>query len=346
MKAVVFREHGGPEVLRHEEIADPEPGPGEVLVRVRTVTVNRGVDARVRMTGYQFPGFTLPHVSGSDPAGDVVALGPGVTDVAVGDRVIAYPILNCGECDFCRDGTRGENYCRRWRLVGVHTWGGFAEYVRLPADKLVVLPDGVAYESASALPISYLPAIHGLLTLAKLGPDDTLLVMAAGSGIGTAAIDLARMVGARVIATAGPEWKLQRAREAGADVAVSYAEPGWVDQVREATGGRGATVVFDNIGGETWAQSMSLADRGARLVCSGTTGTPQVTLNLLDLYRTMVTAYFHMQGTSAELRTLVDAVAAGKLHPVIDSRYPLADVVAADQRLARRENFGKVVLIP
>ena len=347
MKAVVFREHGGPEVLRYEEIADPEPGPGEVLVRVRTVTVNRGVDARVRLTGYQFDGFTLPHVGGSDPAGDVVALGSGVTQVAVGDRVIAYPILNCGECDFCTAGRpRGENYCRRWRLVGVHTWGGFADYVVLPADKLVRLPDGVAYESASALPVSYLPAIHGLLTLAKLGPEDTLLVMAAGSGIGTAAIDLGRMVGARVIATAGPDWKLEKAREAGADLAVSYGDPDWVDAVRDWTSGRGATVVFDNIGAETWPQSLSLADRGARLVCSGTTGTPQVSLNLLDLYRNMITAYFHMQGTSAELRTLVDAVAAGRLHPVIDSRYPLADIATADLRLERRENFGKVVLTP
>lgn len=345
MKAVVFREHGGPEVLRYEEIDDPELGPGEALVRVRTVTVNRGLDARVRQSGYGFAGFTLPHVGGSDPAGDVVALGPGVTEVAVGDRVIAYPILNCGECDFCRRGA-GENYCRRFRVIGVNTWGGFADYVRLPAAKLVVLPDEVAYEIASALPVSYLPAIHGLLTLAQLGPDDTLLVMAAGSGIGMAAIDLARMVGARVIATAGPEWKLQRAREIGADVAVSYADPDWVQQVRDQTDGRGASVVFDNIGAETWPQSLSLADRGARIVCSGTTGTPQVTLNLLDLYRNMITAYFHMQGTSAELRTLVAAVAAGRLHPVIDSRFPLADIVAAEGRLARRENFGKVVLLP
>ena len=345
MKAVIFREYGGPEVLLYEEIDDLEPGPGEALVRVRTVTVNRGLDAMVRESGYGFAGFSLPHVGGSDPAGDVVAVGADVTRVAPGDRVISYPILNCGECDFCRRGV-GENYCRRYRVIGVHTWGGFAEYVRLPADKLVHLPDPVPYEIGSALPVSYLPAIHGLITLAGLGPDDTLLVMAAGSGIGMAAIDLAQMVGARVIATAGSEWKLQRAREIGADVAVSYAEPGWVDQVRAATDGRGATVVFDNIGAETWPQSLSLADRGARIVCSGTTGTPEVTLNLRHLYRNMNRFYFHMQGTSTELRTLVDGVASGRLHPVVDSRYPLSDIAAAEQRLVRRQNFGKVVLTP
>ncbi len=345
MKAIIFREHGGPEVLRHEEIDEPRPGPGEVLVRVRTVTVNRGLDAMVRESGYGFAGFSLPHVGGSDPAGEVVAVGAGVTGFTPGDRVVAYPILRCGTCDFCLRGA-GENYCRRFRVIGVHTWGGFAEQVVLPATQLIGLPDSVPFELASTLPVSYLPAFHGLLTLAQLGPDDTLLVMAAGSGIGMAAMDLARMVGARVIATAGSEWKLQRAREAGAALAVSYGDPGWVDEVRAFTDGRGVSVVFDNIGAETWPQSLSLSDRAARVVCSGTTGTPRVELDLRGLYRNMVRFYFHMQGTSAELRTLVTSVAEGRLHPVIDSRYPLADIAAAQLRLIRRENFGKVVLEP
>lgn len=345
MKAVIFHEHGGPEVLRFEEVSQPQPGPGEALVRVHAVTVNRGLDAMVRQSGYGFAGFTLPHIGGSDPAGEVVAVGPGVANVAPGDRVVVYPILNCGECDFCQRGA-GENYCRRFRVVGVHTWGGFADYVVLPAGKLHRLPDTVAYELAATLPVSYLPAIHGLLTLAQLGPQDTLLVVAAGSGIGTAAMDIARMVGARVIATAGSDWKLERAREMGAALAVSYNNPGWVDKVREFTDGRGASVVFDNVGAETWPQSLSLADRAARVVCSGTTGTARVELNLRDLYRNMVRIFFHMQGTSGELNTLIAAVADGRLQPVIDSRFPLADIGAAQERLLGRENFGKVVLTP
>lgn len=345
MKAVVFSEHGGPEVLRYDDVPDPTPGPGDVVLRVRAVTANRGVDAMVRESGYGFAGFSLPHVGGSDPAGEIVAVGADVTGLAVGDRAVVYPVLNDGTCDLCRRGL-GENYCRNFRVIGVHTWGGFAEYVSVPADKVIVLPDEVPYELASTLPISYLPAIHGLVTLAGLGPDDTVLVMAAGSGIGTAAIDLARMVGARVIATAGSEWKLARARELGVALAVSYDDPGWVDAVREATDGRGASVVFDNIGAETWPQSLALADRAARVVCSGTTGTPTVELDLRGLYRRMIRLLFHMQGTSRELRTLVDAVAAGHLHPVIDSRFPLADIVSAEERLMKRQNFGKVVLRP
>jgi NADPH:quinone reductase-like Zn-dependent oxidoreductase len=181
----------------------------------------------------------------------------------------------------------------------VHTWGGYAEFATLPAKNLIPLPDSVPYEQASTLPVSYLPAYHGLLTLAGLTSEDTLLVMAAGSGIGMAAIDLGRMVGARVIATAGSEWKLEHAREMGAALAVSYGDPGWADEVREFTGGRGASVVFDNIGAETWSQSLSLADRAARIVCSGATGTPQVELDLRGLYRNMVRFLFHMQGTRA-----------------------------------------------
>lgn len=345
MKAVVFHEHGGPEVLRYEDIDVPEPGPGEVLVRVGAATVNRGPDQMVRAGGFGIPGFTLPHVSGADAAGEVTALGEGVEDFAVGDRVVVYPILWDGTCDFCLAGA-GENYCRNWRLVGVHTWGGYADYVKVPARNLVALPDSVSYAAAATLPVSYITTHHGMTQLAKTTEADTVLVMAAGSGVGVAAIQLAKLAGARVIATTGAEWKQQRAREIGADEVLNYNDEAWPERVRELTDGRGVSVAFDNIGADTFARTVDCLDRRGRLFCSGATGSWSTQLDLRKLYRNMNSFFFHMQGTKADLAELVAFVGDGRLDPVIDSEYPLANAVHAQEKLMAQEQFGKVVLVP
>lgn len=345
MKATVFREHGGPEVLRYEEVADPVAGPGEVLVRVHAATVNRGPDTRVRQDGFGIPGFVLPHVSGADAAGEVAALGEGVEGWDVGQRVVVYPVLWCGECDFCRDGA-GANSCRRWRMVGMHVWGGHAELLAVPARNLVALPDSVSFDRAATLPVSYITAYHGLVRLVRTASADTVLVMAAGSGIGAAAIQIAKHLGARVIATTGATWKEDRAREIGADLVLDYNAPDWADAVREATGGLGVSVAFDNVGAETWPQTLSCLDRCGRLLCSGNTGGAMVPLDLRTVYRQMIEMRFHMQGTLEDLRALVDLVADGAIEPVIDGCMPLSESVAAQQRLAAQEQFGKVVLVP
>ena len=344
MQAITFHEHGGVDVLRYESIPVPELGPGEVLVRVRACSVNRGLDAGVRETGF---GYTLamPHVCGADPSGEIAAIGPQVDGLFEGQRVTTYPILACGHCDFCLRGAL-ENYCRNFRIVGVHLWGGYAQFVKLPAANVVPIADDLSFEAASVLPVSYLPVYHGLLTLAGLRADDTILIQSAGSGIGMAAMDIARSVGARVIATAGSRWKLQRARDLGADLALDYGDPTWPDAVREATGGRGISVLFDNVGRETWQPSLALLDRGARVVCSGATADPHVEIDLVPLYRNMISFFFHMQGGRRELDALVDMAATGTIAPVIDSRYPLAQAAEAQAHLERRGNFGKVVLIP
>lgn len=345
MKATVFHEHGGPEVLRYEEVPTPAPGPGEALVRVHATTVNRGPDTKVRQDGFGIPGFRLPHVSGADGAGEIVALGEGVGDRALGERVAIYPLIWCGTCDFCRAGA-SENYCRNWRMMGMHLWGAHAEYVTMPARNLLPLPDSVSYEAAATLGVSYGTAHHGLLHQVRLAPTDTLLVMAAGSGIGAAAVQIARSVGARVLVTSGAAWKRERALELGAEAAFDYHDPSWPEQVRSATDGRGVDVVFDNVGAETWAQSLGCLDRGGRMLCSGNTGGWQVPLDLRTVYRNMVEMRFHMQGGIADMRALIELLAAGEVEPVIDSAVALSRAAAAQERLAAQEQFGKVVLVP
>jgi acryloyl-coenzyme A reductase len=345
MKAAVFHEHGGPEVLRYEEVPTPAPGPGEVLVSVHAASVNRGPDTGVRRDGFGIPGFALPHVSGADPAGEVAELGPGVDDWTVGDRVVVYPVLWCGECDFCSAGA-GENHCRRWRMLGMHVWGGHAECVAVPARNLVALPDEVSFAQAATLPVSYITAFHGLLDQVELSASDTVLVMAAGSGIGVAAIQIAHHAGARVLATSSAAWKRERALAIGADAAFDYTAPEWSEQVRAATDGKGVTVAFDNIGAETWAQSLSCLDRAGRMLCSGNTGGAVVPLDLRAVYRNMISMRFHMQGAKADLQALVELVASGEIEPVIDSQLPTSEAASAQERLAAKGQFGKIVLVP
>ena len=345
MKAIVFHESGGPEVLRYDTVERPRPARGEVLIKVGAATINRGLDVMTREGGFGLPGFSLPHVGGSDAAGEVVELGEGVETFGRGDRVVVYSPLSCGECDFCRS-HQGEQHCRNLQIFGVSRWGGHAEYAAVPAQNLVRLPDGVSFAAAAALSVSYLTAWHGLITRAHVGPDDTVLVTAAGSGVGVCAIQACRLRGARVLATTGAEWKQERALELGADRVFDYRDPTWADQVLEATDGRGATVVFDNIGGEGMADSLRCLGRAGRLVCSGATAGHMVSLDLRRLYRDNVAFHFNAQGPKAELQLLVDLVATGELEPVVDTHYPLAEAPAAYERLEQREQFGKVVLVP
>ncbi|HEU0247354.1 MAG TPA: zinc-binding dehydrogenase [Gaiellaceae bacterium] len=344
MKATLFHEHGGPEVLRYEDVDDPTPGPGEVLVKVGAVTVNHGPDTLVRSGGFRVP-IPLPHVSGSDPAGEVVVVGSGVDESLVGQRVGVVSIVACEECDFCTSGA-GENYCRNWKVIGVHRWGGRAEYVVVPGRNLVALPDEVSFDQAACLGMAYLNAYHGLVRKAQIREDDTLLVLGCGGGVGVAAIQIAKNAGARVIAVTGKRWKQERAEAIGADVAVSLDTPDWTSEVLETTNGRGVSVLFDNVGPATWASSVPLLDRAGRFICSGATTGPELTLDVVSLYRNHVTAYFFMNGSRQDLVELVALVAARQVDPIVDSRFPLSDAAAAEARLAAREQFGKIVLVP
>jgi NADPH:quinone reductase-like Zn-dependent oxidoreductase len=345
VKAVVFHEHGGTDVLRYEELPDPVPGPDDVVLRVEAVSVNPGPDTLTRQHGFGMPGFELPHVTGIDPAGEVVAVGSRVDAFAPGDRAVVYAIMPCGSCRFCEAGAP-ENYCRDFRLFGVHSWGGRAEYARVPARQLVRLPPGVSYEAAAALALSYVTAFHGLASRARIRPGETLLVVGAGGGCGVAAVQLGVALGARVFAVTGADWKAQRLAGLGAEAVFSSRDEDWPDLVREATSGHGVDVLFDNVGTETWTRSIACLDRGGRMFCSGGSSGLELSLDVRRLYREQLTFHFYTHGARADLVHLLGEVASGRIEPVIDSRFPLREAARAEEKLAARQHFGKIILTP
>ena len=345
MQAVTFRKHGGLDVLRLEDVQMPVPGPNEILVKVLACSVNQVPDLLVRASRRAMGELSFPHILGADPAGEVVAVGSRVVGFPLGHRVVIYPLLRCGVCDLCRSGS-GENYCRQYRIIGVHLWGGYAQYIRVPAENVIPIPMSVSVEAASALALSYTTAWHGLITKSPVASGDSVLVMAAGSDVGVAACQIARLHGARVIAAAESDAMLERARAVGAEAGVNCSQEGWADQVLALTEGKGVDIAFDTVGKSGWQECLHVLARRGRLLSCGTAGGQSVRMNLGDLHRNHNALYFYEGGGSHELRHLVRFVASGKLQPVIDSRFPLRDAKSAQQRLADRANFGKIILTP
>ena len=343
MKAVVFDQFGPPEVLKIRDAPDPIAGAGEVLVRVRACSVNRTLDLETREKGAGF-GVTLPHISGADPCGEVVAVGAGVTSPHVGQRVAVSPMLTCGACPMCRRGT--ENACLNLKILGVHRHGGYAELVRAPAGNALPLPDGLSYEEAACLPLSYAVAWHLLVVLARVAPGDVVLIMAAGSGLGVAGIQIAKLRGARVLAAAGSDEKLERARSLGADAGINYSTSDLAQEVRRLTDGWGADVVFENIGTATWDRSVASLARAGRLVTCGTHGGSQATIDIRALYRHHVSLLCSAGFTRGTLEEVIRRAGKGELRAVIDRTLPLAEAAAAQRYVFDRKNFGKVILRP
>ncbi|MBI2369839.1 MAG: zinc-binding dehydrogenase [Deltaproteobacteria bacterium] len=343
MKAVILRAHGGADQLRYEEVDPPRIGPDQVLVRVRAVSVNRTLDIEVRERGAGF-GVKLPHITGADPVGEVAAVGASVRGVREGDRVAAYPFLTCQACECC---TRGEeNACVALRVIGVHAWGGYAEYVALPERNVLPLPAGLPFEEAAAVPLSYSVAWHLLTARGRVKPGETVLVLAAGSGLGIAGIQIAKLCGARVIAAAGTDEKLTRAKALGADAGVNYAREGWSQDVRRLTGDRGVDLVYENVGAATWSQSLACLARQGRVVTCGTHGGNLAEIDIRSLYRHQISLLFSAGSTRAEAEEVLRQVGAGKLRAVVDRVFPLAQAPAAQQHVLDRRNFGKVILTP
>lgn len=342
MKAARFHEYGGPDVLRYEDAPDPVPGPGEALVRVRACGVNHvDLDRRAGISG--FP-HDLPFILGYEMAGDVVALPAGVASPPVGARVLVPYVIPCRRCLYCRTGR--DNICAHSQRYGGTRPGGYAELVAVPADELIALPPGLSYEEAAATQLAFGTAWHMLLARGRLAVGETVLVNAAGSGIGSAAVQIAKLVGARVIASAGSDAKLARALALGADHVVNYRTADMARAVLDLTGGRGVDLVFEHVGGELFGHALRCLAVDGRIAICGAHGGGSVALDLLEVFRRQVQIIGSRIYTRQELLTVLELVGEGRLRPVVHAVLPLAEAAEAHRMLERREQFGKVILRP
>jgi NADPH:quinone reductase-like Zn-dependent oxidoreductase len=339
MKAARFHQHGPPEVLQYEDAPDPRPRDGWALIRVRACALNhldlwerRGID-RVRIP--------MPHISGSDVSGEVI--DPAGGGVPAGARVMVYPGLGCGQCDACKAGR--ENYCASYDVLGLQSDGGYAELLRVPAENLIPLPAEIDFVRAAAFPLTFLTAWHMLVTLARVQRGEIVLVLAGGSGVGQAAIPIAKLHGARVFATSGPD-KIDRTRALGADQVFDHYAGDFSQAVKEATDGHGADVVVEHVGEATWDRSVRSLARGGRLVTCGATTGPRAALDLRHLFARQLSLLGSYMGSKRELEAAAAHFFAGRLAPVVDSVMPLAQAADAHRRLEARQQFGKIVLQP
>lgn len=345
MRAIVLADHGGPEVLRLEERPLLEPGAGEALVRVRAVAVNR-LDVWVRANVGHAYSARLPLVPGYDVAGTVEALGPQceAASVGVGSPVYVFYDYACRRCEFCLAGD--ESLCAQYELMGVDHDGGYADYVVAPPWNLFPLGAGTSFEDAAAAGSVFLTAYHMLFARAALRAGESVLVMAAGSGVGGAALQLSRYAGARVFATAGSHEKLARALADGAERAFDYTSPGWSSEALDATSGRGVDVIIDHSGSELFPEAVrALAPRGRLVICGASSGS-RAELDLIDLFARQISIIGSSDGSRRELVEVLRLLDDGLIRPTIDSILPLDQAADAQERLSRRDHYGRILLRP
>jgi NADPH:quinone reductase-like Zn-dependent oxidoreductase len=339
MTAMVLREHGGPDVLHLEALAVPEPGPGEVRVRVRAVALNH-LDIWTRRGGAAFK-LTFPHLLGADIAGEVDAIGPGAT-AAVGTRVVLQPGTSCGRCAACLGGH--DNLCRFYAILGEHRPGGYAEYIVVPEVNIAPYPERLDWTHAAAGILTMLTAWQMVVHKARVQPGDVVLVQGAGSGVGVAAIQIAKLYGARVIATAGTEEKVARAEALGADEGINYATQDFVAECKKLTDKRGVDAVIEHVGGDTFAASIRAVRTGGRVVTCGATAGFHPAIDLRHIFFRQVEVLGSTMGSKADLLAVLGHIAAGRLEPVVHEVLPLSHAAEAHRILEAREAFGKVVL--
>jgi NADPH:quinone reductase-like Zn-dependent oxidoreductase len=340
MKTVLFRQHGGPEVLEYTDFPTPKPQPGEVLIRLRAAALNR-MDVMVR-NGWPGLKLEMPHINGADGAGDVAALGKGAEGFAIGQRVVINPNLGCWQCDFCLAGR--DNLCRDWHLLGETVRGTYAEYVAVPVRQLYKLPQDFDVHQAAAAALVYQTAWHSLVIRGNLQKDETLLIVGAGGGVNTASLQIAKYIGAQAIMVGSDPEKLERAKSLGADILIDRSkEADWSKSVFLASDRRGVDVVVDNVG-TTFMQSLRTLRKGGRLLTVGNSGGPRFEIDNRYMFARHLSIIGSTMSTIAEFHEVMDLIVAGKLKPVLDKTYPLQDAALAQERLWKNENFGKITL--
>jgi NADPH:quinone reductase-like Zn-dependent oxidoreductase len=344
MKAVRIHQFGGPEVLTYEDVPDPQPRKDQVLVRVKACSLNH-LDVWVRKG---LPGVKLPHILGSDIAGEVAESGEYVSEYrpgfTVGQRVLVAPMHFCGHCVKCVAGI--QNQCREFTVLGNAVDGGNCELLAVPGASVIPIPDTLDFNQAASVPLVFVTAWHMLVGLAAVRSGQTVLVLGAGSGVGIAAIQIAKMFHCRVITTAGDAAKLEKARALGADYGINHYQQKISEEVRKITNKEGVDIVVEHVGAATWDESMRSLKGGGKLVTCGATTGPTVALDLRHLFARQLSLLGSYMGTMGELYEVLGHVFAGRLKPVVDRVFPLSEIRAAHEYLEKSQMFGKVILNP
>lgn len=342
MKAVVIHEHGDFDKLRIEEVETPSPAPDEVLVQVKACALNY-LDIWVRrgVPGQRMP---LPMIPGSDIAGVVKKAGSYVRGVKTGDRVVVAPGLSCWRCAACLSGN--DNLCASYGIIGENRDGGCAEYVCVPGVNVIPIPGKLTFDEAAAIPLVFLTAWHMLVARARVQPGEDVLIHAAGSGVGSAGVQIARLLGARVFATAGSDAKLKKARELGAEETINYKKLDFYEELKRLTRRQGVDVILDHIGADTWARNIRSLKMGGRLVTCGVTSGYEVATDIRYIFFRRLSVLGSTMGTKGELLQIMNLVERGALKPVIDSTFPLTEIATAHRRMQERKAFGKIVVNP
>ncbi len=340
MKAVRYHEYGGPDVLRYEDAPDPELRKDSVLVRVKACALNH-LDLFLRQGVYS---PALPHINGADISGDVAAVGEYCTGVTQGQRVLLAPMVFCGHCAPCAAGR--QNFCANFSVLGTRVNGGNAEYIAVPEVNVVAIPDALTYDEAAAVPLVFLTAWHMLVGRCGVQPGQVVLVLGGNSGVGSAAIQIAKLWGARVIATGGDERKMELARELGADYTIHHYRQKISEEVKKITAKAGVDIVFEHVGQATWGESMRSLKPGGCLVTCGATSGPEASFDIRVLFSKQFSLLGSYMGNMADFHAMLKHVFSGRLKAVVDKSFPLREARAAHERLERSEQFGKIVLNP